>query len=71
MLELLFIIVMILIFGKLFVFGLKATWSIAKLLAVVILLPVCLISMVICGLLYLAFPVLIVIGVISLLRASE
>ena len=67
MLKLIFVVAMILIFGKLFFFGLKAAWGLAKLIAVVILLPVCLIVMVIGGLLYLAFPVLIVIGVISLI----
>ncbi len=62
----LFIIFMILIFGKIGFFALKAAWGITKLLFFVMFLPAILIVMVFAGLLYLALPLLIVIGIVSL-----
>lgn len=67
MLSLLFGICMICVFGKLFFFGLKAAWGISKFLLTVVLLPVILIGMVVGGLIYIAFPILIVIGIAGLL----
>ena len=66
MLSLLFTICMIWVFGKLFIFGVKAAWGISKLLLTVVLLPVILIIMAVGGLISLAFPILIVIGIVSL-----
>ena len=51
---------------KLFVFGVRASWGIMKLLCTVVLFPVILIGMVVGGLLYVAFPLLIIAGVIVL-----
>ncbi len=59
MLSLLFAICMIWFVGKFFIFGLKASWGIMKLLCTVIFFPVILIGMVIGGLMYIAFPLLI------------
>nr|WP_317283676.1 hypothetical protein [uncultured Sellimonas sp.] len=67
MLSLLFTICMIWIFGKLFILGVKATWSFSKFILTLIILPAVLIVMVIGGLLSVAFPILIVIGIISFL----
>lgn len=66
MLTLLFIICMFGIFGKLLWFGIKAAWGISKFVLTIVFLPVILIALVLGGLLYLAIPILIVIGVISL-----
>lgn len=49
MLSLLFAICMIWIFGKLFFFGLKATWGITKFLVTIVLLPLVLIIMAVSG----------------------
>ena len=49
MLSLLFTICMIWIFGKLFIFGVKAAWGISKLLLTVVFLPLILVGMVIGG----------------------
>ena len=54
MLSLLFTICMIWFVGRLFVFGLKASWGIMKLLCTVIFFPVILIGMVLGGLMYIA-----------------
>jgi len=66
MLELLFSIMMIVIFGKLFIFGVKATWGITKILVTVVFLPLILIGLVVGGLISLALPILLVVGVISM-----
>ena len=63
---LLFAICMLGFIWKLFVFGVRASWGIMKLLCSVVLFPVILIGMVVGGLLYVAFPLLIIAGVIVL-----
>ena len=63
---LLLAICMIGLIWKLCVFGLRASWGIMKLLCTVVLFPVILIGMVVGGLLYVAFPLLIIAGVIVL-----
>ena len=63
---LLFAICMIGFIWKLLVFGVRASWGIMKLLCTVVLFPVILIGMVVGGLLYVAFPLLIIAGVIVL-----
>lgn len=54
-------------FGKLLMFGIKAAWGISKFLLTIVLLPVILIGLVVGGLIYLAFPILIVVGIVGLL----
>lgn len=71
MLSLLFTICMIWVFGKLFIFGVKAAWGISKLLLTVVLLPVILIILAVGGLISLAFPILIVIGIVSLVCSNK
>lgn len=71
MLTLLFVICMLWVFGKLLIFALKATWSISKILLTIVLLPAILIIMVIDGLLYIAFPILIIVGIVSLITSRS
>ena len=71
MLSLLFAICMIWFVGKFFVFGLRASWGIMKLLCTVIFFPVILIGMVVGGLMYIAFPLLIVGGIIALVTSHS
>ena len=66
MLTVLFIICMLGFVGKLFFFGIKAAWGISKIIASVVLLPLFLIGLVAVGLIKIAFPVLLIVGVISL-----
>ena len=61
---------MILMFGKLFFFGLKAAWGLSKFVLTIILLPITLMVMVSCGLLYFAFVLLIVVGIISFFKTN-
>ncbi len=67
MLSLLFAICMIWVFGKLFIFGIKAAWGISKFIVTVVLLPLALIGLVVGGFIYLAFPILLVVGIVSLI----
>lgn len=67
MLELVFIILMFLIFGKLIVFAVKATWGISKIVCTIVLLPLFLVGMVFAGLIGIALPILLVVGIVSLI----
>lgn len=63
MLSFLFTICMIWVFGKLLFLGIKATWGISKFLVTIVLLPLILIGLVVGGLIYIAFPILIIVGI--------
>ena len=71
MLSLLFTICMIWVFGKLFCFGLKAAWGISKFVLNIVFLPLILIGMVIGGLMSIAFPILIVVGIVALVASGN
>lgn len=71
MLNTLFTILMIMIFGRLIFFAFRLTWGIGKVLFSLILIPFSLIGMVIAGLIRLALPILIVVGIISLLTVPS
>ena len=71
MLSLLFAICMIWFIGKSFMFGIKVSWGIMKLLCTVVVFPVNLIGMVIGGLMYIAFPLLIIGGIIALVLSHS
>lgn len=68
--KILFYVLLVLIFGRLIVFSIRLTWSITKVLLVLIFLPLILIGAVLAGLISLALPALIVIGIISLIRVK-
>ena len=57
--------------GKFFIFGLKASWGILKLLCTIVLLPLILVGMVIGGLIHIAFPLLLIGGVIAIAASSS
>ena len=69
MFTLLFVICMFGVFGKLFCFGLKAAWGISKFVLNIVFLPLILIVMVAGGLLSVASPLLLIIGVIGLIAS--
>ena len=71
MLNLVFGILMLVIFGKLLVFALSATWGIARIFFSLVLLPLFLEVLFINGLVLIAFPVLLVIGLISLFTPAR
>ena len=69
MFTLLFVFCMFGVFGKLFCFGLKAAWGISKFVLNIVFLPLILIVMVAGGLLSVAVPLLLIIGVIGLVAS--
>lgn len=71
MLSVLFVICLIWFIGKFFIFGLKASWGIMKLLCTVVFFPVILIGMFVGGMLYIAFPVLIIGAIIALVDSCS
>lgn len=71
MLSLLFAICMIWFIGKFFIFGVKVSWGILKLLCTVVFFPVILIGMVVGGLIYIALPLLIIGGIIALISSNS
>lgn len=71
MFTLLFTCLTFIIFGKLLIFAIKASWGLAKILVTVLFLPFILIVLVIAGLIYLAVPLLLVAGVFSLIKTHR
>lgn len=67
MMSLLFMILMIWIFWKLIKLSVKATWGIAKVLFTLVFLPIVLVVLVFAGLLSIAFPILLIVGVVTLI----
>ena len=64
--TLLFIILMFAVFGKLIGLAFRMTWGVAKILFTLVFLPVILIALVIGGLVSLALPLLMIVGIITL-----
>lgn len=62
----LFIILMIAVFGKLIGLCIKAAWGITRICFRLIFLPIVLIMMAALGFVWIAIPVLFVIGIIAL-----
>ena len=71
MFTLLFVFCMFGLFGKMFCFWLKAAWGISKFVLNIVFLPLILIVMVAGGLLSVAFPLLLIIGVIGLVLHQD
>lgn len=63
MLTTIFFLALIYVAWKMFVFGLKATRRIMKILCTVLLLPAFLVGLVCVGLIYVAVPILIIAGI--------
>lgn len=71
MLTVIFFILMLVVFGKILWFSISATWGIARILFSVILLPLFLVLLVLKGLIVIAFPILAIIGLVSLFTAHN
>ncbi|SNU08042.1 hypothetical protein SAMN06297422_11470 [Lachnospiraceae bacterium] len=69
MITLLFIILMFVVFTKIFIFALKAAWGITKIVVSLILLPIVLIAIAIAGFVYAAVAILIIIGLITFITS--
>ena len=71
MFELLFGIFVAIIFGRLFIFGLRMAWGIGQLLLTIVLLPLILVFTFFKISIYLAWPLLLVIAIVSLFRCNK
>ena len=71
MLSFLFTILMIEVFGNMIGFAIRATWGISKVIVTLVLLPMILIVLVLGGLLSIAFPILVIVGLIALVRGFD
>ncbi len=67
MLTIIFIIALIWVAWKMLIFGIKAAWGIAKIVCTVFLFPAFLIGLACVGLLYIAVPILAIVGIIALI----
>jgi hypothetical protein len=61
-----FLIAMVYVMGKLIIWGIKATWSIMKIVCTVIFFPLVLVGLILVGFIYLAIPILIIVGIIAI-----
>lgn len=71
MLTILFIILMIAVFGKIIALAIKAAWGITKIVFGIILLPIALIVLAVSGLIVVALPILLVVGLLVLLIPAK
>lgn len=70
MLTLLFIILMIAVFGKVIGIAIKAAWGLTKVLVTIVFLPIILIVMAVSGFMTLAVIALIIGGIIALITSA-
>ena len=66
MMTLLFFILFFAVFGKILGLAFRATWGLMKILLYVVFLPLILVGMVIGGLVYIALPILLSVGLVGL-----
>ncbi len=66
MLTVIFIICMFAVFGKLALLAVRGAWGLTKIMFSLIFLPIALIGLVLNGLVFIALPVLIILGIGSL-----
>lgn len=71
MLTFIFCILMIVVFGNIVAFAVKMAWGVSKIVINLVLLPVILIGMVLAGLFWIAIPLLVAIGLISLFAMNK
>lgn len=71
MLSLILVILMLCVLGKLLKLSVKAAWGITKVLLTLVFLPIVLVAMVIGGLIYIAVPILVIIGIATFITGSR
>lgn len=71
MLTILFLLLMIVVFGKLIWLAMRAAWGITKVLFSIVFLPIVLIVLALSGLMVIALPILIIVGLAALLIPKQ
>lgn len=69
MITILFWVLMIAVFGRLLGLAIRMAWGLTKMICFFLFLPLILIVLVFVGLIYLAIPLLLIIGIVSLVKA--
>ena len=69
--SIIFWVLLIGVFGRLAGFAFRLSWKILKVLLTVVFLPLALIGLFLWGLVKLALPILIIVGIISLLAVKK
>ena len=70
MITLIFIILMIMVFGKLLLWSIKAAWGLTKILFTVVFLPIILIALALSGAIYIAIVLLIIGGIVAVVKSA-
>ena len=70
MMTLIFFILAIAVFGNLLRLAIHMAWGLTTLVCSFLILPIILIALVFGGLLYLAFPILVIVGLVSLFKKA-
>ncbi len=71
MLTIIFLLLMIVVFGKLIWLAIRAAWGITKVLFSIVFLPIVLIVLALSGLMVVALPILIIVGLAALLIPKQ
>jgi len=71
MLNFIFTIMMAVVFGRLLAFSVRFAWGIGRVLVTLLFMPLLLIGLAVRGLMYIAIPVLILVGISGLLRLDH
>ena len=69
--SMIFIVMLIMLVGKIIGLAFKAAWGLTKIVLWIILFPVLLIGLFLAGVVYIAFPLLLVAWIVSVLCSSE
>lgn len=69
--TILFAVLMIAVFGKLIGLAVKAAWGITKIIFSIVFCPLVLIGLFVAGLVYLAVPILVIIGILALIASAN
>lgn len=64
MMTIIFVFLMIAIFGRILAWGIKAAWGLTKILLVVVFFPLILIAFALSGLIFIALPILLIVGIV-------
>lgn len=65
MLSIIFIVALVWVAAKMLIWGIKAAWGIARVLAVIVLLPLSIVGLAWIGLFYVSIAVLIISGIVA------
>ena len=70
MLTIMMLFMFFVVFGKMLGFALRLGWGMLKIAAYLIFLPAIVLMMIFGGLIYIALPILIIVGIVGMLRRA-